>query len=41
MLGMYPIFICKFIKDWAYNLQDSSGHIHHSSVADVQLLFPV
>ena len=30
--------ICKDINDRAYDLQDTTGHVRHVSVADMQLL---
>ena len=31
---------CEVINNRAYDLQEPSCHIHHASVADIQLLMP-
>ena len=32
--------ICKVINDKAHDLQDPYAHVHHTFVADIQLLMP-
>ena len=40
MKYMCNLHICKVINDKAQELQGTTSHVRHSSVADIQLLMP-